>query len=184
MAMNGRQSLVMDVRDRPDLDLSLPPIALDWKLDFASGELKQALAYWNSCRGERKRPTRADLNPVDMSKFLKNVALFDVRYTSTTVRAFRVRLAGTNVEQVYGPISGHVIDEVLPAEIAARWQWCLDAVCEADRPLRLTGRVGFEDKYWLTGEILVAPLGDEMRPVSMIFAAFVWQRRSEPRIAV
>ena len=174
----------MDVRDRADLNLSLPPIALDWKLDFASGELKQALAYWNSCRGERKRPLRSDLNPAEMSKFLKNVALLDVRYTSMSTRIFRVRLAGTNVEQVYGPISGHVIDEVLPAEISVRWQKCLDIVCDADRPLRLTGQVGFEGKYWLTGEVLIAPLGDEVRPVSMLFAAFVWQRDAHPTTVV
>jgi len=154
--------------------MSLPPVALDWTLDFASKELKQASSYWQSCCGDRKRPAREDISPTGMSRFLKHVALFEVRYESPKVRAYRVRLAGTYVEQAFGPISGHRIEEALPAAIAQRWQKCLDTVFEADRPLRLSGRVGFENKSWLTGEVLLAPLGNEVRPISMIFAAFVW----------
>jgi hypothetical protein len=103
-----------------------------------------------------------------------------VRHVSATKRTYRIRLAGTHVEKVFGSISGHRIDQVLPAAIAARWQQCLDTVVEADRPLRLTGRAGFENKSWLVGEVLLAPLGDEARPVSMILAVFVWQADTAP----
>ncbi len=166
----------MDVRIQDPLELSLPPVTQDWTLGFVREELKQALAYWKACCGDRKRPERADMNPAGMSQFLKHVALFEVRHLSPTTRAYRVRLAGTNVEQVFGSISGQRIDHVLPAAISARWQKCLDTVFEEDRPLRLTGRAGFEDKTWLVGEVLLAPLGDEARPISMIFGAFVWQQ--------
>ena len=70
---------------------------MDWELKFVSGELKQAIAYWNSCRRERKRPSRSDLSPAGMSKFLKNVALFDVHHTAPDERVFQIRLAGTIV---------------------------------------------------------------------------------------
>jgi len=170
----------MDVRIRDPLELSLPPITQDWALNCASDALKQALAYWRSVRGERRRPTRAELTPAGMAKFLRHVALLEVRHVSATKRTYRIRLAGTHVENVFGSISGHLIDQVLPAAIAARWQQCLDTVVEADRPLRLTGRAGFENKSWLVGEVLLAPLGDEARPVSMILAVFVWQADTAP----
>jgi hypothetical protein len=146
---------------------------MDWTLDFASGELKKASAYWKSRCGERTHPARADLIPKDMVRFLKHVMLVDVQHMSVTSRAYRVRLAGTSVEQVYRPITGHQIDEVLPRTISDRWQGCFDAVATANRPLRLTGCVGFEHMTWLQGEVFVAPLGEEGNPISMIFAAFV-----------
>ena len=166
----------MDVRIRDPMEMSLPPVTLDWTLDFTSRELKQALAYWSSRCGKRKRPMREDLHPAAMAPFLRHVTLIDVRHLAMGVRAYRIRLAGTYVEQVFGPISGQRVDAVLPPPISARWHKCFDTVCESDRPLRLTGRVGFEDKSWLTGEVFLAPLGDEARPPSMIFAAFVWQQ--------
>jgi hypothetical protein len=169
----------MNVRHRDPTQLALPPVTLDWTLDFASSELKQAMAYWRSCCGQRKRPAREDLNPVGMAAFLKHVVLIDVHHMPGAKRAYRVRLAGTYVEQVYGPISGHQVHEVLPPAISDRWQKCFDAVVAANRPLRLTGRVGFKNKSWLNGEILLAPLGDEGCPVSMIFIAFVWRTAAQ-----
>lgn len=165
----------MDVRSRDPQQLALPAVTLDWDLGFVSPELKQALAYWRSCCGSRKRPERAELKPKNMSKFLKHLALVEVQAVTPAARAYRVRLAGSSVEQVYGQISGQSIDEALPSAIAARWQKYLDAVCQADRPLRLTGRVGFQNKSWISGEILLAPLGSESGPISTIFAAFDWQ---------
>jgi len=165
--------LVMNVRVRDPKQLSLPPVTMDWTLDFASGELKQAVAYWKSRCGERRYPARVDLNPKDMVRFLKHVMLVDVQHMSATSRAYRIRLAGTSVEQVYGPITGHQIDEALPPVISDRWRECFDAVATANRPLRLTGRVGFEYMTWLQGEVLVAPLGEEGNPISMIFVVFV-----------
>ena len=90
----------MNVRVRDPKQLSLPPVPMDWTLDFASGELKKASAYWKSCCGERTHPARADLIPKDMVRFLKHVMLVDVQHMWVTSRAYRVRLAGTSVEQV------------------------------------------------------------------------------------
>jgi hypothetical protein len=176
VAINFTKTHAMDIRIRDPMEMSLPPVTLDWTLDFTSRELKQALAYWTSCCGKRRRPVRDDLHPAAMAPFLRHVTLIEVRHLAMGARAYRVRLAGTYVEQVFGPISGQRIDQVLPPPISVRWQKCFDTVCEAERPLRLTGRVGFEDKSWLTGEVFLAPLGDEARPISMLFAAFVWHQ--------
>src|SRR5258706_15457266 len=110
----------MDVRIRDPLELSLPPITQDWTLRCSSDVLKQAFAYWTAVRGERSRPTRADLAPAGRAKFLSHVALLDVRHLSTATRAYRIRLAGGQVEQEFGSISGRRLDQVLPTAIAAR----------------------------------------------------------------
>ncbi len=80
-------------------------------------------------------------------------------------------LAGTRVEQIFGPIGGKSISEVLTEEIEARWRSYFDAVCDAVRPLRISGRVAFENKIWLESEALIAPLGQAGEPVTMLFAA-------------
>src|SRR5882724_9965166 len=82
----GAHTHAMDVRIRDPLELSLPPMTQDWAMNFSSDVLKQAHAYWTAVRGERRRPTRAELTPAGMAKFLRHVALLEVRHVSATKR--------------------------------------------------------------------------------------------------
>jgi hypothetical protein len=150
----------------------LPPLTLDWTLTFKHRATKLALAYWISRRGKRNRPTRADIDPVEMKEFLPNAALVEVHYRAGEDCRYRIRLAGTEVEQVFGPISGRDIESAFPPELATRWRENFDTAREAERPVRLAGHVAFENKLWLAFEALLAPLGDEHEPVSMLYGAF------------
>lgn len=40
--------------------------------------IAKGIAYWDSLRGDRRFPTRAELSPRAMASFLKNVAIIDV----------------------------------------------------------------------------------------------------------
>jgi len=75
VAINFAKTDGMDVRIRDPMEMSLPPVTLDWTLDFASRELKKALDYWTSRCGKRKRPLREDLHPAAMAPFLRHVTL-------------------------------------------------------------------------------------------------------------
>jgi hypothetical protein len=165
----------MGVRDRDLIGIDSPPVTLDWDLNFESRELKEALKYWQSCCGGHSRPARASMNPAGMTKFLPLITLVDVHQPAGGARGYRIRLAGSNVEQIYGNLTGRLIEDALPPAIAARWRNCLDIAYEADRPLRLTGQAAIGNKRWLTGEILLAPLGDPNGPISMFFGVIFWK---------
>ncbi len=161
----------MALRDLIAPGVAQPPVVLDWSLGFESRAPKLALAYWRSCCGDRPLPLREDLKPSGMAAFLSNVALIEVQ-PATDAPKYRIRVAGLGVESVFGHVGGKFISDSLPPEIEARWKSYFDAVVKASKPLRLTGRVSFEDKTWLIGEALLAPLGIPDEPVQMIFAAF------------
>lgn len=57
------------------------------------------LAYWNSRRGTREMPTRADIDPADIKRLLPHVVLVDVLPDPLD---FRFRLLGTEVDRIVG----------------------------------------------------------------------------------
>ena len=169
----------MTLQPNNSVGIAEPPVTFDWSLAFEHRVAQLALAYWKSRCAGRSMPQRSDLTPGGMSEFLANVALIESLRVGQTKRQYRVRLAGTRVEQIFGPIGGKSISEVLTEEIEARWRSYFDAVCDAVRPLRICGRVAFENKIWLESEALIAPLGQAGEPVTMLFAALAaWPAES------
>jgi hypothetical protein len=68
-------------------------------------------------------------------------------------------------------MTGRVIDDFLPSTISRRWRQVFDAVLENKAPLRIHTRIAFQEKRWLSMEMLVAPLGEADEP-NMLFTAF------------
>ena len=56
-------------------------------------KLQQLYDYWSVKRGERKMPSRADIDPLDMTFVMGNVILVDV--IAGEPPGFRIRLHGT-----------------------------------------------------------------------------------------
>jgi hypothetical protein len=152
--------------------MTLPVLTVDWSLSFNREVNRVALAYWQARRGPRNRPSRSDIDPVDMREFLPNVALVDVLQPEGAGFDYRFRLVGGHIEEVFGAIGGRDIASVFPPDLEPRWRSSFDTAREADRPVRLAGHVGFENKVWLAFESLLAPLGEESGPASMLFGVF------------
>lgn len=148
-----------------------PPVTRDWSLAFESRAPKLALEYWKSRCAGRGMPLRADVTPAGMTAFLSHIALIEAHAAGDNF-SYRIRLAGMGVERVFGHVGGKYISDALPPEIEARWQGYFDDVMRASKPLRLIGKVAFENKTWLMGEALLAPLGQPNGPAQMILAAF------------
>lgn len=64
---------------------------------MADDLIEAGLAYWNSRRGDRAMPTRADLDPADIKRLLPHVVLVDVLHDPLN---FRFRLLGTEVDRI------------------------------------------------------------------------------------
>ena len=157
------------------------PGSMDWGLEFSHRAPRAALDYWRALRGDRAMPLRSELSPSAMRDFLLHVALVDAHVSPGGDRRYFVRLAGMRVEQVFGSVGGKYFGDFLPPELHARWLIAYDAVRDHRKPLRIRATVNFEKKSWLACEALVAPLGDDTKPVAGFFVVFAaWADLTSP----
>lgn len=78
--------------------------------EVANPHLRSLLTYWNTQRGAREMPARADLSPFDMKSYLSNVLLVDVEGDRPRLR---YRLVGTGlVKALHQDPTGRYIDEM------------------------------------------------------------------------
>lgn len=145
---------------------------MDWGLEFVHPAPRLGLAYWQSRRDGRAMPLRSDLSPSAMREFLLHVALVDAHVSPGGDCRYFVRLAGMRIEQVFGSVGGRYFGDFLTPELHRRWLAAYDAVRKQRRPLRIRATVNFEKKTWLACEALIAPLGDETKPVAAFFVVF------------
>jgi len=150
------------------------PNQFDSTLAFTRAPNKLAYAYWQSCCGEHPMPSRTDLNPIAMKQFTSHIGLVEVR--EDRKGAYYIRRAGSQWENVYGAMTGKYLSEFLPPAVAQTWIEAFDHVRFSKAPVRLTARVDFKEKTWLSIEMLIAPLG-ERESVTMLLTSFVsWSR--------
>ncbi len=156
------------------------PLNVDRNLTFHHPANQAALAFWQARRRDREMPARADLDPVEMRGFLPHVVLLDVLPRPSRPAGYRVRVAGAVIEEVYGAVTGKIVGEVLPPDIAARWSELFVAAIDARAPIRATTRVAHEPADYLMVEAFVAPLSENGRDVSMIFASAAFWSETPP----
>jgi hypothetical protein len=156
------------------------PIYVDRDLSFKDSVNHKALAYWQGKLRSRAMPARADIDPIEMRAFVTNVALVEVRTDGATAEpVFRIRLAGTAVEEVFGPLTGRTVAE-LPKYFAGRWQALFMAALTAAAPVRITTDVTLENKDHLTAEALIAPLSEDGAAASILFVCVRFWPQSRP----
>jgi hypothetical protein len=152
------------------------PLHFDWALAFERKETALACAYWRSRCKDGRLPSRADLVPSQMRKFMAHVGLVEFRAEGDDIDYY-IRLAGSQWEAVYGAMNGRVLHEFLPPDIEARWRSAFDPVRNQARPARVTTQIAFASKRWLDCEMFIAPLSDDGQSASMLLMCFVSWRR-------
>ena len=102
---------------------------------------EELFAYWASRRQGSRLPCRANIHPAHFKRHLPTVSLIDV---DKSPRAYRLRLAGTGLFNVYGrEITGRTLEEIYSAPAADYWRGELDHVVEDRRPA-----VGIHNLGW------------------------------------
>lgn len=134
------------------------------------------LAYWRSRCRDGLLPGRRDIDPVEMTEFLPDVLLFDVR---AEPRDFRYRLIGTRVrEHLFEDRTGQWLSAVPVSEPRGGAWEKLCWVADNGRPLfGRTPYVGPHKQFTaLTDAVL--PLAADGRTVDMLLciAHFVTRR--------
>jgi hypothetical protein len=160
----------MSVPTKPDLT----PVFYDWSLGFEHSTTRQGLAYWHRCRGTRSMPAVGDLKLRGMKDFAANSALFDVLTLDDGTVDYSIRLTGERVRERYGAVAHRRLSEFLPQNMEERWRHALDLARTAQAPLRVHGRMSYEDRTWLYQETLLAPLRGAEDTLAVFLSVTAW----------
>ena len=135
------------------------PSRCDPTLAFEAPMLLNALALWREKAGADGVPSRRDLGAHALKAYLPHVAIVDP-VDDGVVRRYRFRLMGTAIAELLGDHTGKFIDEAVVSPFRERWTAVMDAPLAAGVPLRIFGRVEYNQMNYLTMELLLAPLRD------------------------
>lgn len=139
--------------------------------------VKAVSDYWNSKRGARSMPARADLDPCDIPGLLPNLLLIDVAHNPLD---FRYRLVGTIVDyHLREPRTGQWMSSI-PHQCAGSVIWStLESVVTRKVPVASTiPYVGPHADYMLSEDIIL-PLSDDDVSVNMLLVAVAYVAKDE-----
>lgn len=93
--------------------------------------LQRFLDYWLKKRGDRRMPTREDVDPTEIQPLLPGICLLDIHYQGEAVDRVRFRLAGTEIYEMAGfEVTGRFIDQIMPseryAEVHRQFSWIVE----------------------------------------------------------
>ncbi len=135
---------------------------------LASAKLRELRDYWLSARGERRMPSRRDIDPIAIPKLLPFIVLTDVLQDPLR---FRYRLIGTAITALTGrDVTGLWLDEELYGDNLERMTWSFRTCAETMAPVAARQKAQFPDRDWVTVEVLLLPLGDRDDTVEVIIS--------------
>lgn len=113
--------------------------------DLPGSKLKAVYQYWLDVKGDAEMPTRVDLNPKDMAKFLSNISLVDVEHDTGR---YKFRLIGSDSVRAIGfDPTGRYLDEVelMEGHLKPRYDWLV----KTRRPYIVTDKLKWAEKSYL-----------------------------------
>lgn len=131
------------------------------------------LDHWQTRRQGDRLPTRADLEPQKLGRYLPHAVLIDVIETSGEFTSFRllVRLIGSHVAESYGEITGKDIAE-MGNRAAARRIYRMSALAiERRRPVLSRVRGFAAGREHMEAFALYMPLRADGDGIAKIFVA-------------
>jgi hypothetical protein len=134
--------------------------------------LKKLAAYWQSKKGRRRAPARADLDPAEIPTLMPHIMLIDVE---AAPRRLRVRLMGTAVVNGLGrDLTGRYLDELTLNEIQRAMFTEYQHVAETGEPACATWEYTRDDGRHVHFERLVLPLSRDSITVDMLLGGIVF----------
>lgn len=134
------------------------------------------IAYWNAKRGERKLPSRADIDPSDLRSILPSLIIFDCL---AGFADFRYRLMGTGVVDAAGrDNTGKTVREVYEAAEPEFCNYYLDtlrSVATKGVMGRAKGTLRHVRREYRSADILLLPLGDPDGTVRWILTSSLFK---------
>jgi hypothetical protein len=134
--------------------------------------LRRLLAYWHAQRGERRLPSRRDLDPMDFPWLLGNISLAEVvRDPAGGPVRYRLRLVGTRAAERFGyDPTGRFIEELPEPTYRERLRVAYNEMVRRAVPLVERLDMLIDDRTH-DYEMLRLPLGSDGETVDMILLA-------------
>src|SRR5262249_39937197 len=129
---------------------------------FENQKLADAAAMWHEKAKRTALPARDEFSARVLKPYLPNVIVADV-VEKADRRRFWFRLMGTSVAELLGDHTGKFLDEAVVSPYRERWSAVLDAANKAGCPLRIHGRLEYQQQNYLAMELMLAPLGPDAR---------------------
>ncbi|HYM03351.1 MAG TPA: PAS domain-containing protein [Stellaceae bacterium] len=132
--------------------------------------LSALYAWWQTKRGARPMPCRADFDPSEFKKLLPNIFMYDV---GPTPGAFSVRLIGERLREFIGQnVRGKPAGSTFDRDAASALIRILQLTVERRAPVFRTGSAYFSrDKRYKKFESCLLPLSADGETVSVILGA-------------
>lgn len=153
--------------------LGLPEmrVNLDPGLNFQDGRLSELVRYWQDKRGNRPMPSRLDVVPAELTRFLGDIILVDIEQPLR----LRYRLVGSNITAtMQRDQTGRYFDEIYEPALCERvtesYRWVIAQL----KPLRTFGAAFYPDKHFYNYETLLLPLSADGRQVNMVLGGLVF----------
>jgi hypothetical protein len=140
--------------------------------DITHPKLRRLYEYWEGKRGDRRMPSRADLDPLDITFIIGNVILVDV--IDGDPPRFRIRLHGTNLsERVRFDLTGKMLDEMPSAEFRELTRQSFTKVATTKEPLHAK-RDRVLDNRRRDFETVILPLSSDGERVDRILCGLFY----------
>jgi hypothetical protein len=141
---------------------------------------KPALAflkdYWDSKRGARAMPSRADISPAEMKQHIRAIVLVDAL---PDFADFRYRMIGGDVtEHMLGDATGKTLREAFTRYGATATEGAVAGYAHVARNkvvMRLHGSAAWLNQPHLDFDSLHLPLSDDGETVNMILSAVAFE---------
>lgn len=148
-------------------------VFMDLVEDLGEPVLVELYRYWvERCAG-RRAPARSDIDPVDIPHLLPHVVLTEVIDAGAR---FRIRLAGTKVEERYGCIvTNRIIDEFIHGPYLDYLQGLYRKLLESFAPLYSESVFEPEKAQTLRAKRLMLPLSHDQQSVDMVLAGMIYE---------
>jgi hypothetical protein len=140
--------------------------------DITHPKLRRLYEYWCEKRGDRKMPSRADLDPLDMTFIMGNMILVDV-IDGSPLR-FHIRLHGTNlVRRVGYEMTGKMLDELPQSEFLMLARESFTRVATSAEPTA-GKRDRVIDERFARYETVIMPLSSDGKRVERLLIGLIY----------
>ncbi len=140
---------------------------------ISNPKLRRLYDYWSTKRGDRRLPSRADLDPVEMAFIIGNVILIDV--LEGTPPQFRIRLHGTNLaERVGYELTGKMLDDMPAPGFRELSRRTFAKAVRTREPVHSLNERVMDDQVHRY-EVLVLPLSADGERIDMLLTGLIYE---------
>jgi hypothetical protein len=130
-------------------------------------QIREFAAYWRRKRGDRRAPSRSDIDPFELRAYLPHIFILDVVPPDGRLK---IRLVGTEMARaVGGDHTGRFVDEVTPPDHYPELHREIDDVVRHFVLRYKISDMAWKGRPFARYHRLMTPLSNDQSTVNMVF---------------